>query len=121
MRKTSNSPLVLVIIAALNEERGIALSLTELNMVLDDAKCLVVDGNSVDRTVESAKELGADVLVQNGSGKGGAIAQALSTVSSDVSYVAFIDADYTYPAKSLPEMIRILEEQPNVGMVTVTV
>jgi dolichol-phosphate mannosyltransferase len=118
MRKTSNSPLVLVIIAALNEERGIALSLTELNMVLDDAKCLVVDGNSVDRTVESAKELGADVLVQNGSGKGGAIAQALSTVSSDVSYVAFIDADYTYPAKSLPEMIRILEEQPNVGMVT---
>jgi dolichol-phosphate mannosyltransferase len=118
MEKNGNSPSVLVIMAALNEERGIALSLSELKVVLEDSKCLVVDGNSVDRTVEFAKELGADVLFQTGSGKGGAIAQALSYVTSDVHYVVFTDADYTYPAKCLPEMIRILEAHPNVGMVT---
>ena len=34
-----------------------------------------------------------------------------------MSYVIFTDADYTYPAKSVPEMIRILEDNPEVGMV----
>jgi len=78
----------------------------------------VVDGNSMDRTVEIAKEMGADVLFQEGSGKGDAITHALRCVGSDVKYVVFIDADFTYPAKCVPEMIRILEENPEVGMVT---
>ena len=38
------SPSVLVIIAALNEEEGIARSLAELKTVLDDPRYLVVDG-----------------------------------------------------------------------------
>jgi dolichol-phosphate mannosyltransferase len=32
--------------------------------------------------------------------------------------VVFIDADFTYPSGYLPEMIRILEENPRVGMVS---
>lgn len=117
MEKNSNHPSVLVIIAALNEERGISLSLAELRMVLDGPHYLVVDGNSSDRTVKFAKEMGADILFQEGTGKGDAIAQAIKSVDSDVNYVIFTDADYTYPAKSVPEMIRILEENPEVGMV----
>jgi dolichol-phosphate mannosyltransferase len=31
--------------------------------------------------------------------------------------VVLTDADFTYPAEYLPEMIKILEENPNVGMV----
>ena len=118
MKKNSSPPSVLVIIAALNEEKGIGLSLAELQMVLDDPRYLVVDGNSVDRTVEFAKEMGAEILFQEGTGKGEAIAHAIKSVDSDVNYVIFTDADYTYPAKSVPEMIRILEENPEVGMVT---
>ena len=118
MEKNNPPPSVLVILAALNEEKGIAPSLAELKLVLDNPTCLVVDGNSVDRTVEFAKELGADILFQEGSGKGGAIAQAIKSVNSDVQYVVFTDADYTYPAKCVPEMIQILEENPEVGMVT---
>ena len=87
-------------------------------MVLDDQRYLVVDGNSIDRTVEYAKEMGAEILFQKGSGKGGAIAQAIKSVNSDVNYVVFTDADFTYPTKCVPEMIRILEENPQVGMVT---
>jgi len=79
---------------------------------------LVVDGNSTDRTVEVAKEMGADVLFQEGTGKGDAIAHAIKHVDSNVKYMVFIDADFTYPAEYLPEMIRILEENPKVGMVT---
>jgi dolichol-phosphate mannosyltransferase len=79
---------------------------------------LVVDGNSVDRTVEVAKERGAEILFQKGSGKGMAIAQAIKHTDSEVKYVVLIDADFTYPAKYLSEMIQILEENPEVGMVT---
>jgi len=113
------TPSVLVIIAALNEEAGIGPSLAELRMVLGDSKYLVVDGNSTDRTIEVAKKMGAEILFQVGSGKGEAIAQAIKHVNSDpIKYVVFIDADYTYPAKCVPEMIRILEENPEVGMVS---
>ena len=118
MEKTGSFPSVLVILAALNEEAGIRLSLAELKMVLGDSKHLVVDGNSVDRTAKFAEEMGAEVLFQNGSGKGQAIAQAIKHVNSDIQYVVFTDADYTYPVKCVPEMIRILEENPEVGMVT---
>lgn len=117
MEKNSASS-VLVIIAALNEEEGISPTLAELREVLNDPKFLVVDGNSTDRTAKIAMEMGAEVLFQKGSGKGDAIAQAIMHVNSDVEYVVFIDADFTYPAEYLPQMIRILEENPEVGMVT---
>jgi len=117
VEKNGSPSSVLVIIAALNEEEGIGPSLAELREVLEDPRYLVVDGNSTDRTVEIAKEMGAEVLFQERSGKGDAIAQAIEYVDSDVKYVVFIDADFTYPAEYLPEMIRILEENPEVGMV----
>jgi len=114
-----SSPLsVLVIIAALNEEEGIGPTLAELREVLVDVRFLVVDGNSTDRTVEVARKMGAEVLFQESSGKGDAVAQAIRHVNSDVKYVVFIDADFTYPAGYLPEMMRILEENPEAGMVT---
>ena len=118
VEKNNGSPFVLVIIAALNEEKGITRSLAEMKLVLEDSRYLVVDGNSIDRTVEFAKEMGAEILFQEGSGKGGAIAQAIKSVNSDVNYVVFTDADFTYPTKCVPEMIRILESNPNIGMVT---
>jgi len=109
--------LIAVIIAALNEEPGIGPTLMELREVLKNPRFLVIDGNSTDRTVEIAKELGAKVIVQEGSGKGQAIAQAIRHIEPDLEYVIFTDADFTYPAKCLPEMIHILEENPKVGMV----
>src|SRR4030042_129234 len=55
-----------VIIAALNEEEGIGLTVAELMKTLDCPRILVVDGRSSDRTVEVAKNLGANVLLQDG-------------------------------------------------------
>jgi len=109
---------VLVIVATLNEEEGIAPTLAELRDVLGDPMFLVVDGNSTDRTVEIAKEMGAEVLFQERKGKGDAIAHAIRRVDLGVKYVVFTDADFTYSAGYLPEMIRILEENREVGMVT---
>ena len=108
---------MIAIIAALNEEEGIGLTIAELGRYLEKPWVLVVDGWSRDRTVEIAKEMYADVLFQGGSGKGNAIAEAVKHVNMDVDYVVFTDADYTYPAEFLPRMIKILNENPHVGMV----
>ena len=108
---------VLVLIASLDEEEGIGYTLTELSQVLEDPLLFVVDGNSTDRTVQIAKESGAEILIQKGKGKGNAISQAISNIDGDIEYVILIDADFTYPAENLPEMIQILETNPNVGMV----
>ncbi len=106
-----------VVIATLNEEEGIGPTLSELQKVLNYPYTVVVDGNSVDRTIEIAKNMGADVLLQEGKGKGDAMFQGFHMLSSKVPYIAFIDADYTYPAEYLPRMIEILEQNPRVGMV----
>jgi glycosyltransferase involved in cell wall biosynthesis len=109
---------VLAIIAALDEEEGIGLTIAELQKYVKDSRVVVVDGKSQDRTVEVAKSLGAEVVVQRGSGKGNAIAQAIEEVKlADVQYVVLTDADYTYPAEYVPGMIRILDKNPGIGMV----
>ena len=108
---------VSVVIATLNEEQGIGPTIDELQKVLVNPYLLVVDGNSVDRTIEVAKNMGADVLLQEGKGKGDAMFQGFKTISSKVPFVVFTDADYTYPAEYLPQMVEILEQNPGVGMV----
>ena len=106
-----------VIIAALNEESGIGKTINELTDNLPANRLLVVDGNSHDRTVEVAKNSGATILFQDGTGKGDAIAKALEHIDSDVKYIVLTDADFAYPAEYVPKMIEILERNPKVGMV----
>ncbi len=107
----------MVIIAAYNEEKGIGPTIAELKQYLGEPRFLVVDGNSQDQTVDVAKKLYADVLFQKGRGKGDAIANGLRFVKENYEYLVLTDADYTYPAEHIPHMIKILEENPHVGMV----
>jgi dolichol-phosphate hexosyltransferase len=111
------APSVQVVIAAWNEEEGIGSTIAELRQYLDSPKVLVVDGWSTDRTVEVAKSAGAAIAFQDGIGKGDAIAKAVECADLDCDYVVITDADYTYPAQYVPEMIRILKENPHIGMV----
>ena len=106
-----------LIIAAMNEAPGIGLTITEMKDTLGEIPVLVVDGRSSDRTVEIAKNLGAKVVCQDGIGKGDALAKALEHADLNVDYVIVTDADYTYPAEYVPSMIKVLEENPLVGMV----
>jgi len=107
----------LVLMAALNEEKGIGLTIADLKKHLAGSSILVVDGKSTDETVHVAKNLGADILFQKGHGKGDAVDSALRHIDDEFEYVVMIDADYTYPAKEIPQMIKILSKNPEVGMV----
>ena len=104
-------------IAALNEEEGIGATISELAENINLHRILVIDGHSVDRTVEVAKDHGADIVFQDGKGKGDALAKAVENMGRNVEYVIVTDADFTYPASYVGEMIDILEEFPEVGMV----
>jgi len=111
------SPSTLVLMAVLNEEEGIGPTIAELRQHLGGTQFLVVDGKSRDETVQIAKNLGADVIFQEGKGKGNAVSYAINHVKAGVNYVVLTDGDYTYPAEFVPLMIRILEENQQVGMV----
>ena len=108
---------VQVIIAALNEELGVGPTIQELQKYLFKPHIIVVDGNSADRTLDRAKEYGAETLLQDGYGKGNALTNGIRHIDDDSEYVVLTDADFTYPAQYVPEMIDILEKNPNVGMV----
>jgi glycosyltransferase involved in cell wall biosynthesis len=106
-----------LIVAALNEEEGIGATLREFKGVMGNLPILVVDGNSQDRTVEVAKDLGASLVFQDGVGKGDAIAKGISLMDNKTKYIVLTDADYTYPAEYVPSMIEVLERTPEAGMV----
>jgi dolichol-phosphate mannosyltransferase len=76
--------------------------------------CLVVDGGSSDDTVDIAREHGARVLQQSGSGKGQAIREALETVDRPV--VLMVDGDGTYRSADADDLVEpVLEgEQDHV-------
>ncbi len=106
-----------MVIPALNEEEGIRLTINELRQYLHDSEFLVVDGNSNDGTAHVAEILGATVIRQLGKGKGDAIDYAIKHIRKRVDCLIFTDADYTYPAKFIPHMLKILRKNPQVGMV----
>ena len=111
------SSSIIVLLAALNEEQGIGATIEELKYFLDDFKLLVIDGQSEDRTIEIAKKFNSDIIGQLGRGKGDAIAHGIKLADFSGKYAIMIDADFTYPAEFIPQMVKILDERPQVGMV----
>ncbi|MEM0505889.1 MAG: glycosyltransferase family 2 protein [Thermosphaera sp.] len=110
---------IALIIPTLNEREGLEPTILEYKSVLKNVSILVVDGGSEDGTVDIARKLGTEVLLVGEKGKGRAIAAGLEYLRNnhEPDIVVFTDGDYTYPANKLPEMIRILENRPNVGAV----
>jgi len=99
-------PKVTVLIPCLNEEKNISDLLQVLNQMGYDT--LVVDGHSLDKTVETAKDLGADVFVQNGNGKGAALREAFSH-DLNGGAVVIMDADGSMNPKEIPQLIEALD------------
>jgi dolichol-phosphate mannosyltransferase len=67
---------------------------------------LVVDGRSSDETRDVARDHGARVTVQDGSGKGQAVRQAVEDVDSE--YVLLVDGDGTYDPADAEAMLEPL-------------
>jgi len=106
-------PKVSIILPALNEEATIGKVIDEIpRQALAEKGCdvsiLVVDGNSSDRTRRIAREKGAEVIIEPRKGKGRAMQTAFQVVDAD--FVFMLDADYTYPAIHISEMLDLLRD-----------
>jgi hypothetical protein len=104
-----------IILPTLNEEQG--LSKTLLDIPFDRlaaagwrVRPLVVDGGSVDRTLQVAAAWGVPVLRQKSRGKGGAVREALDWLAErKVQYAVVLDADATYPGASVLPALELLD------------
>ena len=110
---TMSKPRVSIIVPALSEEATIGRVIDEIPREALAGKgyhvsIVVVDGNSPDRTRDIAEERGAEVIIEPRRGKGRAMQTAFRAV--DASFVFMLDADYTYPATYIPEMLDLLQD-----------
>jgi glycosyltransferase involved in cell wall biosynthesis len=107
--KISNMDLkVEIIIPTLNEEptigsmlKGIRSSSLPLQISI-----LVVDGGSVDHTVDICKRENVKLIIQKGKGKGSAMREAVEHSEADI--IVFIDGDGTYAFSDLELLLEPL-------------
>lgn len=98
---------VSLIIPAFNEEKGLPLVIEECQDKVDEI--VVVDDGSSDKTYEIAKNYNIR-LIRHEKNKGKVAAIRTGIDNSSGSIIILIDADYTYPAKHIPQFIAKIEE-----------
>lgn len=96
-------PRIAVLIPCYNEEVAISAVIRDFRAALPTATIFVFDNNSLDRTVEVAKEAGAIVRQVPLQGKGNVVRRMFSDVDAD-AYV-LVDGDDTYHAASAHAMV----------------
>ena len=100
---------VAIVLPTLNEEKGIGKMLDSLNAlnINHTRSVLVVDGHSVDKTAQIAKEKGAKVIYQRGLGYGDALQTGFEYASKyyNPEVVVMLDADSTYDVNDIPGLI----------------
>lgn len=108
------TPRLSIVIPAMNEEEGIGDVIDEIPLkALEEmgypAEIVVVDGESVDRTRDIAREKGARVIIEPRKGYGRAYKTGFEAAQGEL--IATGDADTTYPFDRLPEYIRLFERE----------
>jgi len=88
------------------EESATIVDVIESYQSVGFQNILVVDGGSVDDTRKLARDAGARVMTQSGSGKGQAVREAVGQI--DAEYVLMVDADMTYRAQDAERMLEPL-------------
>ena len=99
-------PKVTVVIPTLNEARNLPHVFAKLPAGLHEV--IIVDGNSVDDTVATARRLRPDVRIvrQNRCGKGNALACGFAAATGDI--IAMVDADGSADPAEIPQFVQAL-------------
>ena len=101
-----------VILPAKNEERGVAAVIDEIHQLDIEPDIIVAEHGSTDNTVAVAKSKGARVISCPFPGKGIGVRHVLGKIVGDerYTYIVMLDADNTYPARHIPEIVKKLQE-----------
>lgn len=103
-----------VIIPAFNEEGAVRRTVEDVRHHLEPLgipfEVIVVDDASEDGTLAEAEAAGANVTSNEvNSGYGASLKRGVRMAKHD--YVAILDADGTYPARYLPDMLKMCRDQ----------
>jgi polyisoprenyl-phosphate glycosyltransferase len=106
-----------VVIPAYNEEMAIGVVIDDVDRVMRESRydfeIIVVDDASTDTTADIAKAKGVKLL-RHTANKGVGAARKTGILGSSGEIVVMLDADGTYPAASIPELLKHIPEYDQV-------
>lgn len=109
MVQFNSSNYVEFLLPAHDEEVSLAATIGSIRKIIPDAKILVVDNASKDRTYDVAKSLGVRVVREPRKGKGHAFKRGVASLQKSTKIVVLIDADNTYGVENVSSAIEEIE------------
>ena len=117
LRVVERQPDISVIIPTLNEERNIGSLIRavrrELSTLSLSFELLIIDGGSADQTVNEIEQTGTKWVRQSNPGFGGAVRQGMALARGE--WVLLMDADWSHPPSSIPELWAAQETAAQAG------
>jgi glycosyltransferase involved in cell wall biosynthesis len=111
-------PLVSVVIPAYNAERHIVEALEGvLAQTYRPVEIVVVDDGSTDATAEAVRRFGPRVRFTTQINAGAGAARNRGVAMATGRYIAFLDADDSWPPEKLARQVEILEQNPGCDLV----
>src|SRR5262245_32029473 len=119
------APYVSIILPCYNEQDHVVLEVERISAAMDASgfsyELLVIDDASTDATLERiqgiADKYPALTLIPFRRNGGAGTARRLGTQQAAGEIVVWTDADMTYPNERIPELVRILAEDPSYDQV----
>ncbi|MFH1671584.1 MAG: glycosyltransferase family 2 protein [Candidatus Portnoybacteria bacterium] len=99
-----------IIIPAYNEEKSINEVVNDLKKHLPDQEIIVVDDNSTDQTNQILKSINNIKVITHSENQGYGAALKTGIKQAQGKYILIIDGDGTYPAESIPQMLKYIND-----------
>jgi len=97
---------VTIVIPTKNEAKTIEKAIKTIKKYADEL--LIVDGHSTDKTREIALENNANVVLDQGKGKGSGIRTGIKHAKNNI--IVFIDADLSHEPSDIPKLVKPIKE-----------
>lgn len=108
-----NPKMVSMILPAYNEEESLPSEIKKIRAVLDNAKIpyefIVIDDGSTDKTYQVAQQEGI-IVIRHDRNKGVGAGRKTGILAAKSDIIITTDADGTYPAEPIPEMIQQIQD-----------